>query len=122
MAGIANELSNLADVERIIVAFGLRLRMSLVRVFPRLPMKNSIDCRYLARPWKVSCNTDLRESTIIPNITVVRETVADKTKFALFDVLLDRIEGFLLGYFHFGVGPARHFDDHIQDAIVAICK
>jgi len=53
---------------------------------------------------------------------MVRETVANKTKFALFDVLLDRVEGLLLGYLHFGVGPARHFDDHIQDAIVAICK
>lgn len=67
-------------------------------------------------------NTNLGESTVVPNIAVVREAVADESKFALFDILLDRIEGFLLGDLHFGVGPTRDFDDHIQDTIVPICK
>lgn len=53
---------------------------------------------------------------------MVRETVADETQTVLFHVLLDGIEGLLLGDFHLGVGPTRDFDNHVEDAVVLISK
>jgi hypothetical protein len=34
----------------------------------------------------------LREGTIVPQVTLVREAVADESKLALLDVLLNRVE------------------------------
>jgi hypothetical protein len=48
-------------------------------------------------------------------IAVVGEAVADKPQFALFDVLLDGIVVVVLADFLLGVGPARDFDDHVED-------
>jgi hypothetical protein len=50
------------------------------------------------------------------------EAVADETKLALLDVLLDGVEGFLLGNLELGVGPARHLDDHVEDPIALVSK
>lgn len=69
-----------------------------------------VQCRYL------------REGAIVPDVTVMGETVSDKTKPSLFDILLDRIELFFLGNLHLSVRPARHLDDHVEDAIVLVCK
>ena len=66
--------------------------------------------------------THLGESTVIPNISMMRETIADETKFPLFDILFDRIESFFFGNLHLGVGPSRNFDDHVEDTGILISK
>jgi len=64
----------------------------------------------------------LRESTVIPDIAVVREAVANEAQTALLDVLLDRVKGFLLGDLHLRVGPARDLDDHVEDAVALVSE
>lgn len=39
----------------------------------------------------------LREGTVVPEVTLVGEAVADVAKLALLDILLDRVEELLLG-------------------------
>lgn len=38
----------------------------------------------------------LRESTVVPDVTLVGEAIADISQLALLGVLLDRVEGILL--------------------------
>lgn len=66
--------------------------------------------------------TNLRESTVVPDVTVVREAVTDVTETALLDILLDGVERLLLGDFHLGVGPTGNLDDHVEDAIGLVGK
>ena len=49
---------------------------------------------------------------------MVWKKILDVSKFALFDVLLDRVKNLLGGYFHFCVAPTRYFYNHV--VIVAI--
>ena len=65
---------------------------------------------------------NLGESTVVPNVPVVGEAVADIAEATLLDVLLDGVERLLLGDFHLGIGPAGNLDDHVENAIVPICK
>ena len=51
---------------------------------------------------------------------MVGEAVAHVAQTALLDVLLDGVEGLLLGHLHLRVCPAGHLDNHVQDAIVAV--
>jgi hypothetical protein len=53
---------------------------------------------------------------------VVGEAVAHIAQATLLDVLLDGVERLLLGDFHLGIGPAGNLDDHVENAIVPICK
>lgn len=62
----------------------------------------------------------LGESTIVPDVSVMRKAVAHITKLALLDVLLDGVERLLLGDFHLCVGPPGNFDDHVKNAILLI--
>jgi hypothetical protein len=39
----------------------------------------------------------LGEGTVVPDVTLVGEAVADKSKLSLLDVLLDRVEELVLG-------------------------
>jgi hypothetical protein len=94
LSNVTDLLANLADIQRVVVAVGLGLSMLLVRVFPRLG-----------------------ESTIIPDVPVVGEAVAHEAQAALFDILLDGIEGLLLGNFHLGIRPAGNFDNHVENPI-----
>ena len=64
--------------------------------------------------------TYLGKSTVIPDVSVVREAVADETEPALLDVLFDGVERLLLGDLHFGIGPPRDLNDHIEDAKLLI--
>ena len=64
--------------------------------------------------------TYLGESAIIPDVSVVRETITNIAKLAPLDVLFDGVERLFLGDFHFGIGPSRNFDDHVEDAILLI--
>ena len=69
-----------------------------------------------------SGDAHLGEGTVVPDVAVVGEAVADEAEAALLDVLLDGVEGLLLGDLHLGVGPAGDLDDHVQDAIVLVGK
>lgn len=53
---------------------------------------------------------------------MVGEAVAHKAQTTLLDVLLDGVERLFFGDFHLGIGPAGDLDDHVEDAIVPICK
>ena len=68
----------------------------------------------------MSWGTHLRECAVVPDVAVVGEAVADEAETALLDVLLDGVEGLLLGDLHLGVGPAGDLDHHVQDAIVLV--
>lgn len=64
--------------------------------------------------------THLRESTVVPDVTVMGKAVADKAQTTFLGILLDRIEGLFLADFHFGVGPTRYFNNHVEVPIVLI--
>lgn len=51
---------------------------------------------------------------------MVGEAVADEAQTTLLDVLLDRVEGLLLGDLHLRVAPAGDFNDHVEDAIALV--
>ena len=53
---------------------------------------------------------------------MVREAVPDESQLPLFDVLFDGIEWLFFRNLHFGVGPTRDFDDHVEDATIKIGK
>lgn len=55
----------------------------------------------------------LRESSVVPDVSVVRKAVANVSEFSLLDILFDGVEGLFLGSLHFGVGPAGDLDDHV---------
>jgi hypothetical protein len=71
---VSNLLTNFANVNGVIVATSLSLGVNLVGVFP-----------------------GLRQGTVVPDIALVGEAVADETKLALLDVLLDRVQSIFLG-------------------------
>lgn len=52
----------------------------------------------------------------------MREAVADESQPALLDILFNGIERFLFGDLHFGVGPARDFDDHVENTIALVSE
>jgi hypothetical protein len=118
LSDVADLLANLADVQRIVVTPGFGLSVLLSGIFPCLYMRS--------KRWgrngitKARTETDLGESTVIPDVPMVGEAVAHVAQAALFDVLLDGIERFLLGNFHLGVRPAGNFDNHVENAIVLI--
>jgi hypothetical protein len=51
---------------------------------------------------------------------MVGETIANEAQAALLDVLLDRVEGLLLGDLHLRIGPPGDLDDHVEDAVALI--
>jgi len=97
LTNVANLFADLADIKRVIVTLCLCLCMSDVWVLPGL--------------W---------EGTIVPDVAVMGEAVANEAQAALFGILFDGVEGLLFGYFHLGVGPTGDLDDHVEDAIVPV--
>jgi len=97
LSRMSDQFADLADIQWIIVTLGLRLRMNNVGILP--------------------C---LRESTVVPEITLVGEAIADESKLALLDILLDRVQVLLLAYLHLGIGPSWNLDDHVQDSLLLI--
>lgn len=74
LAGVADELTDLADVERVVVTLGLGLGVDGVGVLP-----------------------GLGEGTVVPEVALVGEAVADEAELALLGVLLDGVQELLLG-------------------------
>jgi len=64
----------------------------------------------------------LGESSVVPDVTVVGETVPDESEFTLLDILLDGVEGLILGDLKLGVGPSRDFNDHVEDGLGLVGK
>jgi hypothetical protein len=71
---LGDELADLADVQRVVVTSLLGLGVDNVGVFP-----------------------GLREGTVVPEVTLVREAVADESQLALLGVLLDGVELLIFG-------------------------
>lgn len=71
---LGDELSDLADIERVVVALLLGLGVGHIGVFP--------------------C---LGESTVVPEVALVGEAVANESQLALLGVLLDGVELLILG-------------------------
>jgi len=74
LASVAYQFTDFADIQRVIVTLGLGLGMNDIGVFPGF--------------W---------ESTIVPQVALVREAVANESELAFFDVLLDGIQEFIFG-------------------------
>lgn len=74
LTGLGDELADLADVERVVVAVHLGLGVGDVGVLP-----------------------GLGEGTVVPEVALVGEAVADETQLALLGVLLDGVQGLILG-------------------------
>ena len=90
----------------------------------------------------VNGQTYAGEGTVVPEVTLVGEAVADEAQLALLGVLLNGVEELLLGdlgsiesqsvrtidrtldrrnaYLLLGVGPARNLDDHVQDGLLLV--
>ena len=64
----------------------------------------------------------MRESTIVPDVTMVGEAVANVTQSTLLDILFDGVEGLFFRDLQFGVGPAGNFDNHVEDAVVLVSE
>lgn len=83
--------------------------------------------------------TYLGEGTVVPEVALVGETVADEAQLALLGVLLDGVEELLLGdlgcfqsalsvvgigsrisYLLLGVGPTGDLDNHVQNGLLLI--
>jgi hypothetical protein len=99
LADITDLFTDLANIEGIVVTLGLGLRVGVVGVLP-----------------------GLRECTVVPDVAVVGEAVANETQTTLLDVLFDGVEWFLLGDLELGVGPTGDLYNHVEDAIVLVGK
>lgn len=84
-------------------------------------------------------STYLGEGTVVPEVTLVGEAVANVAELALLGVLLDGVEELLLGdlntmlgqrqfplagfrsaYLLLGVGPAGNLNDHVEDCLLSV--
>lgn len=90
-------LTDLTDIQRIVVTLGLGLWVDLVWVLP-----------------------GLRESTVVVDVTVVREAVSDKSQLTLLGVLDDWVQLLLLGDLQLGVSPSWDLDDHVEDGLFLV--
>ena len=64
----------------------------------------------------------LRESTIVPYVTMMRETVPDITQTTFLDILSDRVERLFFRNLELGIGPTRNFNDHVENPIRLISE
>jgi len=99
LAREADLLADLADVQWIIVTLSFGLRVHDLRVLP-----------------------GLGKGTVVPDVAMMGEAIPDETELALLDVLLDRVEGLLLGHFHLGVSPPWDLHNHVEDSSVLIVE
>lgn len=116
LADVANLFADLADIKGVVVALCLGLLVLLGRVFPGLG-NGSGQTGLCEIKWG---RAHLGERTVVPDVSVVREAIANEARFTLLDVLLDVVEVSLLVDLHLGVGPARDLDDHVEDAPVLV--
>ncbi|KAH3663826.1 hypothetical protein OGAPHI_005229 [Ogataea philodendri] len=94
LARVGNVLTDLTNVQWIVVS--------------------GSPCFWVGHSWVLP---GLRESTVVVDVTVVRETVSDESQLTLLGVLNDRVELLFLGNLQLGVGPSWNFDNHVQDLL-----
>ena len=89
LTSVADQLANFADIEWVIITLGFGLRVDDVGIFPclKIDLSDAVKTHQI-KPY-------LWESTVVPEIALVREAVPNEAKLALLDVLLDRVQ-FLL--------------------------
>jgi len=93
LTSVTNCLSDFANVERVVITESLGFGVSVGRVLP-----------------------SLRERSIVPDVSLVGETVSNETKFTLLGILEDGVELLLFRDFEFGVGPTGDLDDHVENS------
>jgi hypothetical protein len=91
LAGVSNQLADLADVQWVVVSLRLGLGMNCVGVFPCLGRVS----KHITST--VNIKVYLREGTVVPQVTLVGETISNVSEFALLNILLNRVEFLLLG-------------------------
>ena len=86
--------------------------------------------------------THAREGTVVPEVALVREAVADKTQLALLGILFNGVEELFLGdlqrrsriqlvnwppaahnisaYLLLSVGPTRNLNNHVQNSLLLV--
>jgi len=99
LTSVTDLFADLANVEWIVVTLGLGFGVRVVWILP-----------------------GLREGTIVPDVTVMGEAVSNETQTTLFYVLLDGIEGLILGDLDLCVGPTWDLNNHVEDTIVLVEK
>jgi len=97
LASVSHKLTDFADVEWVVVAFRLGLRVDDVGVFP---------CSW--------------EGAVVPKVALVREAISNKSELALLDVLLDRVEELILGDLLLRIRPSWDLNDHVQDRLLLV--
>jgi len=97
LTSVADSLTNLANIKRIVITLGLGLGMDRVGVLP-----------------------GLGESTVVVNVTVVGEAVADKSELTLLGVLENGVQGLLLGDLELGVSPTGDLDDKVKNGLLGV--
>ena len=71
---------------------------------------------------KIRYAPNLRECTIVPNVTVVGKAVTNETQTTLLGILLDGVEQLLLGDLELGIAPTGNLNNHVEDTIALIGK
>lgn len=122
---VADLFADLTNVQGVIVALRLRLGVHLGGILPGLncthPSASLSETRGQGKASETRHDaTHLGESAVVPDVTVVGETVAHETEAALLDVLLDGVHRLLLRDLHLRVRPAGDLDDHVEDAVVLV--
>ena len=93
LAGLGDQLADLANIKRVVVAGRFGLLVHHVGIFPRLPQQS---VSILSADIGLA-SSHLREGTVVPEIALVGEAVPHVAQLALLDVLLDGVERLLLG-------------------------
>lgn len=97
LTSVANSLTDLANVEGIVVTNSLRVGVLVVRVLP-----------------------GLGERTVVPDVALVGEAVAHKPQLTLLGVLKNRVEAVLLVDLELGVRPTRDLNHHVQNGLLRV--
>jgi hypothetical protein len=92
---LVDKLTDLADVERVVVTVGLGLGVCNVGVLPCLQQSSVLNVWGMADIGQGA--SYLREGTVVPEVALVGKAVADEAELALLGILLDGVEGLLLG-------------------------
>src|SRR5271156_951432 len=106
LSRISNFLTNLTNINGIIITLCLSFRVRHIGILPSLLINLH------PNQGKV---TYLRNSSISKWIPMMRKTIPDKTQFALLNILFDGIVILLFGNFLFCICPSRNLDDHVEN-------
>jgi hypothetical protein len=121
----ADRLTDLANVEGVVVTVGLGLGVLVRGVLPGLGEGTVGESERLERvegrgKGGKKKKRKGKNAPVVPDVTLVGEAVADETELALLGVLKDGVELVLLRDLKLGVGPAGDLDDHVEDGALLV--